>query len=81
MGVGGDAVSGRHQPEHGADSAEGLGDLADQLATFLVASSFLEALTCGACSEPAVKGNYCAGHARLFEYTDRERFGEIAANE
>lgn len=36
---------------------------------------------CAACSLPAVTEGYCAGHSRLFEYTDRERSGGIAANE
>jgi len=66
-----------HRPTEGADS----GDLFDQLATYLVASAFLDALRCAACSEPAVDGEYCRGHARLFEYTDHERSGGIAANE
>ena len=37
-------MSGRHQPEHGADSAEGLRDIFDEVSTFLVADAFLEAL-------------------------------------
>ncbi len=74
-------MSGRHQPEHGADSAEGLRDMWDELATYYVARAFIDALTCGACSEPATKDGFCAGHARLFEYTDHERSGGIAAND
>ena len=33
-----------HRPEAGADSAEGLRDIFDDLATYLVADAFLEAL-------------------------------------
>lgn len=42
-------MSGRHQPEHGADSAEGLRDIFDDVATFLVADAFLEALKDDVC--------------------------------
>jgi hypothetical protein len=78
----------RHQPEHGADSAEALADVLKP-GEFRVRGwdRFWEGLEdglaprCAACSLPAVTDGYCAGHARLFEYTDHERSGGIAANE
>jgi hypothetical protein len=56
-------------------------DIFDKIADFMVTSAYVEALTCRACSLPAIDDGYCRGHARLFEYTDHERSGEIAANE
>jgi len=64
-----------------AEPGAGQPDIFDAVADYLVADAFLEAMTCGACSEPATKDGFCAGHARLFEYTERERSGGIAANE
>ncbi len=56
-------------------------DIFDALADYLVASAFIDALTCDACELPATDGGFCRGHARLFRYTDHERSGGIAANE
>lgn len=64
-----------------AEPGAGEPDIFDEIADFMVASAYVEALTCQACSLPAVDDGYCAGHARLFDYTDRERSGEIAAND
>lgn len=72
-------MSGRHQPANGADSAEALRDIAGDL--WYEREGWLSLPTCAACSLPAVDNGYCTGHARLFEYTDHERFGGIAANE
>jgi len=84
-------MSGRHQPENGADSAEGLApDIFDRIAAYMVATAAVDAmdpwwpdggpLICQACSLPAVDDGYCAGHARLGRYrpTDENHW---AANE
>jgi hypothetical protein len=73
-------MSSRHQPTHGADSAQSLAD-----AIALIESRGLSvgsvAPACIACSERALPNNlYCAGHDRLGTYrvTDEKHW---AANE
>ena len=68
-------MSGRFQPTNGADSQPYL-PTPDELDPYGYFGP-----TCRACSLPAVTDGYCAGHARLMEYTDHERSGGIAANE
>lgn len=64
-----------------SEPGAGAPDIFDRIADFMVASSFIEALTCEACELPAVKDGYCEGHDRLFRYTEREASGQIAAND
>jgi hypothetical protein len=73
-------MSGRFQPDNGADSAQSLAD-----AIALIESRGLSvgsvAPACIACSEPALPANlYCQGHDRLGTYrvTDEKHW---AANE
>lgn len=76
-------MSGRHQPENGADSTEALASIkpaerlpgtTDQEWTeFMewdraVAAHYGVVIECAACSLPALTDGYCAGHARLGEY-------------
>lgn len=78
-------MSGRHQPENGADSAQGLADaiaLLENAGFYVYPESPTLVPKCIACSEPALSSDvYCKGHARLSEYTDHERYGGIAAND
>jgi hypothetical protein len=67
--------------ELGAGHPDSIGALADALADYLVASAYVEALTCEACSLPAKPGDtYCVGHARLMDYTPTDE-NHWAANE